>query len=107
MPADRSCKTAKDSRGETVRVGDRVTAISIYDGSQMSTGTVVDFPTRRRRYHRPDGRTSGSDLSAPLASSGEQDDQGYPVATSTSATNGRTSKHDANNSDRSPQRQLT
>ncbi len=43
IPADRSCKTAKDSRGATIRVGDRVTAISIYDGSSMSTGTVVEM----------------------------------------------------------------
>jgi len=40
---DQHCKTAKDSRGKTIRVGDRVTAISIYDGKPMSTGTVVNL----------------------------------------------------------------
>lgn len=43
MSIDRSCKTAKDSRGAKIRVGDRVTAISQYDGSAMNTGTVVDI----------------------------------------------------------------
>lgn len=41
MSVDRSCKTAKDSRGVRIRVGDRVTAISQYDGSTMNTGIVV------------------------------------------------------------------
>jgi hypothetical protein len=43
MSTDRSCKTAKDSRGVKIRVGDRVTAISQYDGSTMNTGTVVEI----------------------------------------------------------------
>ncbi len=43
MSADRSCKTAKDSRGAKIRVGDRVTALSQYDGSTMNTGTVVEI----------------------------------------------------------------
>lgn len=42
MQADtRSCATAKDSTGATIRVGDRVTAISYYDGKPMNTVTVV------------------------------------------------------------------
>jgi hypothetical protein len=43
MSTDRSCKTAKDSRGVKIRIGDRVTAISQYDGSTMNTGTVVEI----------------------------------------------------------------
>ena len=38
---DSACKSAKDSLGATIRVGDRVTAISIYNGKPMSTGRVV------------------------------------------------------------------
>lgn len=41
MSTDRGCMTARDARGAKIRVGDRVTAISQYDGSTMNTGTVV------------------------------------------------------------------
>jgi hypothetical protein len=43
VSTNRSCKTAKDSRGAKIRVGDRVTAISLYDGSLMNTGTVIEM----------------------------------------------------------------
>ena len=43
MSIERGCKTAKDSKGAKIRVGDRVTAISIHTGNPMNTGTVVEM----------------------------------------------------------------